>query len=257
MTVEIQRAEVQQTRCALVFDAASIEKPAANWLSQGVIQSADTVQRVTNGGRGSAWFLQLGDISAVLREYRRGGLVSRINQQTYVGLSRENSRAFQEWALLAKMYVMELPVPRPLAASMCRWPCSSSPFYRAHILVERLANVETLDQLLSQIELSADQWQVIGETIARFHAMNVYHADLNANNILIDQQGKVFLIDFDKSEIRPAASGRKEGWKDSNLQRLKRSLYKQQGLHEKYHFSEANWQQLEQSYRAATNVDTF
>jgi 3-deoxy-D-manno-octulosonic acid kinase len=61
----------------------------------------------------------------------------------------------------------------------------------------------------------------VGAEIARFHAHGVYHADLNAHNILLTD-ASVWLIDFDRGELRHPA----RAWQQANLARLKRSLLK-------------------------------
>jgi 3-deoxy-D-manno-octulosonic acid kinase len=65
-------------------------------------------------------------------------------------------------------------------------------------------------------------WKNIGCCIHHFHDHEIFHADLNVRNILIDSSKKVWLIDFDRS-----FQG-KLGWrqKKSNLRRLLRSLRK-------------------------------
>ena len=184
----------------------------------------------------------------VLRAYQRGGLVSRFNRQTYLGINRESSRSFREWRLLQWMYEQGLPVPQPIAASICRWPFALSPFYRAWILVQRIENTQTLDHYLSIQSLAATHWQAIGQCIARFHRHNIYHADLNANNVLLDNQQNIYLIDFDRAQLRSGAD-KQARWKQDNLQRLRRSLFKQQGLHGTYFFQQANWEALLKGYQ--------
>lgn len=255
--------------CHLLYDpelleASLLNSTDAGLLNHDIFQLADTYELISTGGRGQAWFLEIAGLSAVLRAYQRGGLVSKLNRQTYIGGSPEKSRAFREWRLLQWMFAEGLPVPRPIAASYCRWPVSFSPLYRAHILVQKIPNTQTLDQILSQQDLDSTIWQSIGHTIYRFHKAAVYHADLNANNILLDNKQAVFLIDFDKSKIVDTSgsnvSRQKDSqaitdhitskWKQENLARLERSLIKQQGLHANYHFSEQNWQDLIVGYKS-------
>ncbi len=247
MSIEsVNTGHVKQAGCELIYDAEVIpQQPPANWLDGEILQNADA-RPVEHGGRGKAWFLSLDGRSAVLRHYQRGGLVAQFNRTSYLGLRAEKSRAFQEWQLLRTLYSQGLPVPRPLAASCCRWPTSFSPVYRAQILLERLENVETLDQRLIQSELATSSWQQLGRVIRRFHDAQVYHADLNANNVLLTSNDEIFLIDFDKSAIRNG-----NDWKQGNLERLKRSLYKQQGLNQQYHFTEADWLLLLDAYQSA------
>jgi 3-deoxy-D-manno-octulosonic acid kinase len=71
----------------------------------------------------------------------------------------------------------------------------------------------------------------------------VFHADLNAYNIQIDKDDKVWLVDFDRGRLRQP--GR---WQQQNLARLHRSLQKIKGLDPRLYFSEANWEQLLEGY---------
>ena len=54
------------------------------------------------------------------------------------------------------------------------------------------------------------------------HENQVNHTDLNIRNILLDHQGKVWIIDFDKCFQQPGA-----GWQKGNLERLLRSFHKE------------------------------
>jgi len=231
----------------LLFNPKLLTSPEADLLYCGILHKADSYQPVVVGGRGQAWFVEINGLSAVYRRYLRGGLISRINQQTYFSLNQDDSRSFKEWRLLKLMFAKGLPVPRPIAASVTRWPFKYSPFYRAQILIELIPHVQVLDQILSQRDLTSEEWGLIGKCIRRFHIEGIYHADLNANNILLNDISTVYLIDFDKSEIR-SVKDNESAWMEANLQRLKRSLLKQQSIHQSYHFTENNWQSLLAAY---------
>lgn len=247
LTQESHDLITSNRHCKLLYNAELLKDPAASFLNQEVLQQADNIQQILTGGRGQAWFLTLADLHAVLRAYQRGGLIARINQQSYWGVSAENSRGFKEWRLLQWMLSEGLPVPRPIAASFCRWPFFLSPFYRAHILVERINSAKTLDQLLSSHEVNETVWESVGQCIADFHNKGIYHADLNANNILLDDQSLVYLIDFDKGEIRQEKN-EDALWKQENLSRLQRSLLKQRGKHRKYFYDDEGWGALVRGY---------
>lgn len=235
--------------CHLIYDLNFLKQPKAGLLSGEIFNQANSYKKVSTGGRGQAWFIEMPEFSAVLRTYLRGGLVAKINKQAYLGLSRENSRSFKEWRLLKWMFDQGLPVPKPIAASFCRWPISLSPFYRAHILVERIPGVQTLDQLLCRAIVDNSSWNSVGKCVRRFHNESIYHADLNANNILLDEKQTVYLIDFDKGELRLNQQENAQ-WKQANLDRLKRSFLKQQALHKQYHFSEQCWNELMLGYNS-------
>ena len=249
--------------CELLFDQDLLDPQivkvaGGGFLIDGIRQQASVFEPVASGGRGQAWFLQLGELSAVLRAYQRGGLIAKFNRQTYFGRAAEKSRSFLEWRLLQWMFDQGLPVPKPLAASICHWPFRLSPFYHAHILVQRIPNTKTLDQILCEQPLQEQQWHNIGLCIARFHNAGVLHADLNSNNILLDLSETVYLIDFDKSKriTNVAEDGLladQTQWRTANLQRLQRSLIKQQGLHQSYYFTQDNWQALLTGYAETDN----
>src|SRR5690606_1208472 len=113
-----------------------------------------------------------------LRHYRRGGLIAKLFDDQYLWLGASRTRSFTEWRLLAELYKRELPVPAPVAARYVR----SGLVYRADLITEELPPSKTLANLMAELDPQA--WQAVGKTVARFHAQGVYHADLNAHNIL-------------------------------------------------------------------------
>ena len=93
-------------------------------------------------------------------------------------------------------------------------------------------------------ELAEGHWIAIGSVIRRFHEESIYHADLNANNIMLDEGGRCYLIDFDRCGFKKP----KLKWKKENLLRLKRSLNKMLKNEEVLHFSDINWRSLLRGY---------
>ena len=174
------------------------------------------------GGRGAVWFIdgegRNGPVKAVLRHYRRGGLMARLMGDRYFWRGAEHSRPFQEFRVMQTLVRRGLPVPKPLAARYRR----NGLFYRGDILIERVPGAKTLAQRLPEAVSDTAFWTRLGETLGRFQKAGAFHADLNAHNILFDRDGSCWLIDFDRGQIlRPAA-----GWQDANLARLLRSLTK-------------------------------
>ena len=90
-------------------------------------------------------------------------------------------------------------------------------------------------------------WSLVGATIKRFHNENIYHADLNAHNILLSNE-RIYLIDFDKGQKMSSTAS--SAWKQDNLARLQRSLNKLQ-QQKSIKFSEGDWQQLLLAYQKA------
>ena len=227
---------------AIAFDASLMGVPNADYFSVDYWTSRQAV----NGqalGRGSAWFIDAPFGPVVLRKYFRGGWAARISRDRYFFSSVSRSRPFREYHLLAALHEQGLPVPRPIAA-LCehRWFISTGA-----IMTARISAARTLADLLPGNNDGADTdsglWASVGRCIRRFHEAGVWHADLNARNILLDADLDVYLIDFDRARFTPgkAVNGQ------ANLKRLKRSLVKlwpvadERGLH-------AAWKQFKAAY---------
>jgi len=213
-----------------------------DWFAPDILRQKGHLQGKAQG-RGNAWFIQIDNTDCVLRHYYRGGAVANLLHDRYLWTGLTRTRAWQEWHLLAKLCELKLPAPQPVAAKVHR----TGLFYRADLITRSIPQTQTLAQCLSNEPMPHSLWQKIGNTIARFHAESIWHADLNARNILIDKQGNIFLIDFDKARFRPRAPK----WQQKNLQRLHRSLHKINNSGETLHFDENSWQRLIRGYKTA------
>jgi 3-deoxy-D-manno-octulosonic acid kinase len=192
--------------------------------------------REVSGGRDSIAFVDCENQHWVLRHYRRGGFIRYFSADRYWWSGAADTRSFREWRLLGELRRRDLPVPAPIAACYVRHRFR----YSADLITEALENTVTLTQALQLAPLSEVEWRRVGETIARFHAQGVHHADLNANNILLQRAGgAVYLLDFDRGRIRPRGS-----WEQAVLSRLHRSLSKLRSQNSTFHFSEPEWRSL-------------
>lgn len=223
---------------SIVYDADRIPEPELcllepdYWLSGGAVQGFAP-------GRGKALLLETPFGPAVLRNYLRGGWPSKISRDRYVYTGLERTRPFREFQVLRQLKESGLPVPAPLAAGCDRGLLT----YRGALLMERIMDVRPLGQLLSGLPEHSPVWVEIGRCIRVFHEAGLDHADLNANNLLVNEGvNGVHLVDFDRCTFHPGKPvvGR------ANLARLNRSLVKlwpgpQQSL-------EACWQALLDGY---------
>lgn len=171
-------------------------------------------------GRGTTWFVQTESMPAALRHYRRGGLFGKLVKDSYRFSGWEQTRSYQEFQLLKTLIQAGVNVPKPIAARAIK----SSLSYTADLLSEKIPNARDLVSILVEKPLSAEIYQKIGQEVRKMHNAQVNHTDLNIHNILLDEDEKVWIIDFDKCYQQ---SG--EEWKQSNLARLKRSFEKEVG----------------------------
>ena len=218
-----------------------IEHPLAGFFDiDSARQEAD--EHSLAQGRGHAVFFKHDGIDLVLKHYQRGGKMAALLGDRYIGLNCDKSRSFNEWRLLRYMRELNLPVPVPVAASCSRHGL----FYRADLVTRQIHNVVTLADYLMQDECDKAGWQSIGARIRHFHDASIYHADLNARNILLNaDSGDVYLIDFDKGAMRFLG----DAWKASNLARLQRSLLKFKSLNKVFHFDQNDWNALLEGYK--------
>lgn len=207
----------QQKSLAIIYAESRMELPAAEaftaeyWAAQGLVQG----QAV---GRGSAWYIDSPAGSMVLRRYLRGGWAAKLSHQHYLFTGILRSRPFREFNLTAALHQLGLPVPRPLAALCTHHGILAS----GALMTGRIERTQTLADMLPAAAADARLWADVGRCIRRFHLAGVWHADLNARNILLDMESTVFLIDFDRARYTPgkAVDGK------HNLARLQRSLVK-------------------------------
>ncbi len=217
MTIGTQRVQSDGHRFALVAEGL-VNQFRFDWFRPDYW--GESVQPVSVGGRGAAWFVS-GDLGRwVLRKYYRGGLPGRFIKNTYLFLGHSRVRSIREYNLLLTMLELGLPVPKPIAA--CYEPKQLT--YKATLILERLEGVTALSEF--QRAEDTQVWQNVGVCIREFHDKGVYHADLNCTNILINgRDHSVYLIDFDRGRFHPDQRPNAP-WKKANLDRLKRSVRK-------------------------------
>jgi len=227
-------------RGAMLYDASCIGQPREEifdpsyWRARGALEESA-------GGRGTVAFVREGGQRWVLRHYRRGGLVARVFDDTYLWTGAERTRSFAEWRLLRQLREWQLPVPRPIAARYSK----SGLVYRADLITEELPARTTLAQALRSGPPGAALWRATGSCIARLHAHGVHHADLNAHNILVGAGDSVYVLDFDRGRIRARGA-----WEQTVLERLRRSLTKVTTGLPPGRFDESAWQSLLQGCAA-------
>ncbi len=197
------------------------------WRSQGATAS-------TGAGRGKIHWVADEQRSYLLRHYYRGGLMAKISRDLFLARPADRTRAMREYSLLTQLRSRGLPVPHACAARMTRYGL----WYRADILVERIPGAsDVADILHRQHPLAPDQWQTLGRAVRQLHDHQVFHADLNCHNLMLDTAGRAWIVDFDKCEFREGAS-----WKQANLDRLLRSLRKELQLDPAFRWHDGDWQ---------------
>jgi len=249
MNVTTDKYFTQNNICCL-YNSELFHRFVPEMLTSDYWQQQDAITGSAQG-RGTTWFIryvndeQENEQHWVLRHYYRGGLIGKLIQDSYLFNGINNTRAMREFSLLNLLQQWQLPAPKPVACRVTR----HGPFglcYRADLLSSRIENSQDLVAILSKDNISDDLWQNIGATIRRFHDHGIYHHDLNAHNILINQQQDIYLIDFDRGEVRQANEDKQ--WKENNMARLQRSFLKELKKLAVFHFTDRHWQLLHSGY---------
>lgn len=228
----------------MLFDAAAGGEAQPRWFdvewwkAQGRAAPA-------SAGRGPTWFVGPPGKEWVLRHCHRGGALGRRVADHYLWLGIERARPFVEFRFTQRVRALGLPVPRPVAARVLR----AGLVYTGDLITERVTGARPVSALLEAAPLPVTAWRAIGHSIRRFHERGVYHADLTANNILIDAAERVSVIDFDRGALRAPGA-----WCAANLARLKRSLAKICGELPPDRFGQADWSALREAYDAGSGA---
>ncbi|NYT26220.1 3-deoxy-D-manno-octulosonic acid kinase [Alcaligenaceae bacterium] len=219
---------------AMRYDAKVVADPALHLFDPAF--PSLRAEPVSEGGRQAAWYVQCGTWDGVLRRYRRGGWAARVSDDRYLWAGAQSVRSLNEFDILRSLYEAGLPVPRPFAAAY--WKRGLT--YRAAIIVERIPDVRPLASALDVADC-----EQVARSIYAMHEQGVWHADLNAYNILLDEEGRAWLIDFDKARRVVLSLERRS----ANLLRLRRSLAKVAGAQ-----GITWWDELSRSYAVLTRA---
>jgi 3-deoxy-D-manno-octulosonic acid kinase len=195
---------------AMLYDTSRAGNLSEEWFEPRFWQARGELDGSARG-RGATYFIRADQRRFVLRHYRRGGLMARLFGDHYRWRDEQSTRPFAEWQL-----------------------------------TYRLPTVGSLAECLRTGALSVVTWIAIGRCIRRFHDFGVCHADLNAHNVLLSEEG-VYLIDFDRCLLRKPGL-----WCDGNLVRLRRSLEKVSWGMPPERFSESDWHGLLDGYRQSS-----
>lgn len=207
----------------------------------GVDGVPETGERV-GGGRAAHPVVELPDGGrAVVREYRRGGLMRHLNRARYF----LGHRALAELRATERAGAAGVRVPEVLAAVERRRGVG----YTASLATRWVAGAEELAGWLGGrgAEERRSVLREVGRQVGLLHAGGVGHPDLNLRNFLVaaPEAGEpvVYLIDFDRAALYEGAAPTMRRARD--LRRLARSARKLRA-----EVTAAEWAALREGYGA-------
>lgn len=148
------------------------------------------------GGRTATTVTQLEGIgSVVIKHYRRGGIIRYLIKQRYLKWGKTRSR--MEYELLQKVRSLGINAPEPVA-----FADRGRLFYQCWLVTREIKDHQTLAQLshLNQEKVRIVLKEVVKQ-VSILIKNKILHVDLHPGNVIVDNQNKVYLLDFDQARI--------------------------------------------------------
>jgi len=174
----------------------------------------------TAGGRGGSRRIVLAGGKVVYcRKYLRGGFARHFTRDLYL---LRPERPIHELVVTETARAAGCAVPAVLACAVE----DVGPFYRGWIVTEAIEPARPLIDALADAASPSKRAQLleaVRETVERLHGIGIYHVDLTGHNVLIREDGRPVVLDFDRARLgRPDMPGRAA----RAFARLRRSLTK-------------------------------
>jgi 3-deoxy-D-manno-octulosonic acid kinase len=149
------------------------------------------------GGRVTAWEHDITSFgTATIKEYRRGGLLRRVRRRHYLRFGP--TRPEQELRMMRMARAAGVSVPEPI---LCL--TRGMLVYRGWLATRRieghtLAHLRSTDAATlggAMTDVARQVRLLVGSRIA--------HVDLHPGNVMVDPEGRAYLLDFDKATVFP------------------------------------------------------
>ncbi|MGD9277973.1 MAG: lipopolysaccharide kinase InaA family protein, partial [Desulfobacterales bacterium] len=148
----------------------------------------------TLGGRTSITVVPLEGIgSVVIKHYRRGGIIRHLIKQRYLKCGK--TRCQMEYEQLQKVRSLGINAPEPVAFAY-----RGRLFYQCWLVTREIKDHQTLVQIsLSNQEQARMVMQEVVKQVTILIKNKILHVDLHPGNAIVDNQNRVYLLDFDKA----------------------------------------------------------
>lgn len=176
----------------------SVEADWAEALIEAGFDRAERWQRELDGGeqdsgRGATAVVRLpGRAPLRLKQLRRGGLVGPLWRDRYPGRGRPRANF-----LVPRLAIERgVPTPAPVALLMLQGPPG---LFRAWLA---LCEVEPARDLMQRLRAGEEpDWVALGVAWKALFEAGIEHPDLNLGNLLLDGEGRGWILDLDKARL--------------------------------------------------------
>jgi 3-deoxy-D-manno-octulosonic acid kinase len=169
--------------------------------SEQLDQFIDTFSQPNNddvsvlGGREPIKRITLQDNThAVIKHYLRGGIIHLFNKQYY--LRTQGLRCRKEYELFRLVRNLGVNAPEPLV-----FVYSGLVFYRAWLITREIQGARSLAEIsINDSERAKSVMAALINQVEILIDNNILHVDLHPGNVLVDDDDKIYIIDFDKAK---------------------------------------------------------
>ncbi|MFP4159140.1 MAG: lipopolysaccharide kinase InaA family protein [Desulfobacterales bacterium] len=163
-------------------------------LIQGFLAPVQKTEGVLRG-RMQARQLELqGTGSVVIKPYFRGGLLRHVNKRTYLGIGKPRSMA--EFEMLEHVRSLGVYAPEPVAYAV-----KGRIFYHAWLITAQIQDAVSLSELsLNNSAAAKKAVSSVARQVGILVSGGIYHVDLHPGNVLVNERGTAWFIDFDRAK---------------------------------------------------------
>jgi len=170
------------------------------------------------GGRSTVLIDKINRIgSLAVKYYHRGGIVRHFIKKKYIKFGK--TRGQREYEILQKVRSLGISAPEPIAFAY-----HGHLFYQAWLVTREIKQHQTLAELsMLNEERTRFVMKNVIEQVSTLIKKGILHVDLHPGNVIVDNKGKVYILDFDKGSI---FSGNKNILTNRYLSRWNRAIQK-------------------------------
>ena len=202
--------------CVASVDALSDD--LATKIMRLVRSGIESQPKGTLAGRGKTAAYELPVLGRVfVKSYAHGGLLRAVTGGKFLGVGPPRSRA--EFEMLDLVRSLGVQAPRPYVYVTC-----GSMIYSTWLIMEEIPDTVSLVEL-SRLDLDGvlEAMKKLSEQLLVLIKHKILHVDLHPGNVLVDSQGDVFIVDFDKAHV---FAGPPSALRELYLRRWRRAVIK-------------------------------
>ena len=156
-----------------------------------------------------------------VKQYAHGGLLRHVTGGSFLCVGP--SRSFREFSMLERVRELGLNAPKPML-----FVNKGSFFYRTWLFMEEIPNSRNLAEVSrsdkgEDADVLHESMTKLGDQVLALISHKIFHVDLHPGNVLVDAQGKVCIVDYDKAH---EFKGSAERLRELYLRRWRRAVIK-------------------------------